>query len=106
MKNPNKRVGRKRLTPSKRFFRSSITNGSAVLREVDHRSAYMRRFRDLISGHATDLGGIDVLSEGQYAIIRRAALLQTQLELMEQKFAEREDGVATTSEIETYQRAA
>jgi hypothetical protein len=36
----------------------------------------------------------------------RAALLQLQLEMMERKFAVREDGVATTQEIEIYQRAS
>ena len=46
------------------------------------------------------------MSEEQRAILRRAALLQLQLEMMEQKFAQREDNSATGKEIETYQRAS
>ena len=87
-------------------FKSAITNGSALLHDVDGRSATMRRLRDIIHAHTADLGGADTLSEGQRAILRRAALLQLQLEMMEQKFAQREDNSATGKEIETYQRAS
>jgi hypothetical protein len=106
MRTGNKRAGRKRLTPSLACFKSAITNGSALLHEVDGRSATMRRLRDIIHAHTADLGGTDTLSEGQRAILRRAALLQLQLEMMEQKFAQREDNCATGKEIETYQRAS
>jgi hypothetical protein len=66
----------------------------------------MRRLRDIIHAHQADLGGADALSEGQKAILRRAALLQLQLEMMEQKFALREDGCASGKEMETYQRSS
>jgi len=66
----------------------------------------MRRLRDIIQAHQADLGGEPDLSQGQRAIIRRAALLQLQLEMMEQKFALRDDGAASATEIETYQRAS
>jgi hypothetical protein len=66
----------------------------------------MRRFRDIIANHTADLGGADLLSEGQASILRRAALLQLQLEMMEQKFALREDGCASGKEMETYQRTS
>jgi hypothetical protein len=97
----NKRNGRKRLAPSLACFKSAITNGSALLHDVDGRSATMRRLRDIIHAHTADLGGTDTLSEGQRAILRRAALLQLQLEMMEQKFAQREDNSANSKEIET-----
>ena len=106
MRNGNKRTGRKRLAPTLACFRSAITNGSSLLEGVDHRSAWMRRLRDIIHAHQADLGGEGELSEGQRAILRRAALLQAQLELMEQKFAVRGDGSATGTEIETYQRTS
>ena len=106
MRNVIKRAGRKRLAPSLACFRSSITNGTALLHDVDGRSATMRRLRDIIYAHTADLGGTDTLSEGQRAILRRAALLQLQLEMMEQKFAQREDNSATGKEIEVYQRAS
>ena len=106
MRNVIKRAGRKRLAPSLACFKSAITNGTALLHDVDGRSATMRRLRDIIHAHTADLGGTDTLSEGQRAILRRAALLQLQLEMMEQKFARREDNSATGKEIEVYQRAS
>ena len=99
-------AGRRRTDLTMSKVRSAITNGSSVLYDVDHRSATMRRFRDTIQAHQADLGGEPNLSEGQKAIIRRAAMLQLQLEMMEQKFAVRDDGVATGKEIEVYQRAS
>ena len=91
------------LTQSK--VRSALTNGSELLRDVDHRSAYMRRLRDLLRAHEADLGGADLLSEGQRAIIRRATLLTVQCEMLEQKFAEH-DGAASSADLETYQRCS
>ena len=40
-------------------LRSSITNGKHLLPEVDGRSAWMRRYRDLVELHITQLGGAD-----------------------------------------------
>jgi hypothetical protein len=102
----NKRPGRKRTTVSLAAFRSAVTNGSSVLLNVDGRSAWMRRFRDLIAAHEADLGGRDVLSEGQRAIIRRAALLQCQLELMEGRFAQNDSGEVSVKSLEAYQRSS
>ncbi len=104
--NGNKPNGRKRLAPTMACFTSAITNGTRLLDDVDGRSASMRRFRDIIHAHQADLGGEPDLSEGQKAILRRASLLQLQLEMQEQKFAQRDDGVATSHEIEIYQRAS
>src|SRR5262249_16947268 len=67
--------------------------------------AFMRRSRDLIYQHETDLGGVDSLSEGQRAIVRRVAMLQVQLEALERKFAENE-GTASRWDLEAYQRAS
>src|SRR5260370_38187975 len=103
--NGNKRAARKPLAPTLACVRSAISNGSRVLVDVDGRSAWMRRFRDLISAHESDAGGRDVLSEGQRAIIRRASLLQCQLELMESRFAQNEGGEVGVKLVETYQPA-
>jgi hypothetical protein len=100
-----KSAPRKRLEPSLAAFRSAITNGSRLLDDVDGRSAYMRRFRDCVAAHESDLGGGDMLSEGQRAIVRRAALLQCQLEGMDSKIAQA-DGQASLAMIETYQRTS
>jgi hypothetical protein len=96
---------RKRTTISLAAFRSAVTNGSAVLAGVDERSAWARRFRDLIRTHEADLGGRAVLSEGQRAIVRRACLLQCTLELMKTKIAQ-SDGEIGLKTLETYQRTS
>ena len=101
--NGNKRSGHKRLKPTSTCFRSAITNGTALLHDVDGRSATMRRLRDIVLAHISDLGGAAQLSEGQTALLRRAALLQLQTEMLESKFAANE-GAASRDELETYQR--
>ena len=99
------RSARKRTDLSLSTVRSALSNGSSILQGVDHRSAWVRRFRDLIYAHEADAGGEDVLSEGQRSIIRRAAMLELQLEMMESKFADN-DGEASAKQLDAYQRTA
>ncbi|MEX0405534.1 hypothetical protein ABGN05_07680 [Aquibium sp. LZ166] len=68
--------------------RSAVSNGTALFLEADGRSSWAKRFRDLVAGHISDLGGSDCLSEGQRALIRRGAALGTELERMEGRLAE------------------
>jgi hypothetical protein len=63
----------------------------------------MRRLRDLLAAHEQDLGGRDLLSEGQRAIIQRASMLTIQCELLERKFAQN-DGTASHLDLDIYQR--
>jgi hypothetical protein len=70
-----------------RRLRSRITNGSALLPDIDHRSAWMRRFRDLNELHLSDRCGEREASEAEKALVRRAACLIVELEQMEQQFA-------------------
>ena len=101
----NKKRYRTNDALSMRMVRSAISNGTKVLAHIDHRSAWMRRFRDLLRNYQADLGGTEVLSEGQRAIIRRASLLQTQCEMIEQKFAA-QNGAASREDLDAYQRAS
>ena len=55
--------------------------------------------------HESDLGGVDVLSEGQRTILRRIAMLELQLEMLETRFAEN-NGEASGKQLELYQRTA
>src|SRR5262249_7038757 len=71
--------------------------------DIDERGPICRRFRDLLNAHEADLGGADILSEGQRSIVRRAAMLELQLELLESKFVEN-GGAAPPKDLETYQR--
>ena len=84
--------------------RSRLTNGAALLTEVDGRSLWARRFRDLVSIHTNDLGGVDAVSDGEKFLIRRCACLNVELELLEHTFAKA--GHAPLHALETYQRAS
>jgi hypothetical protein len=86
--------------------RSSITNGRYAMPDVDHRSARMRRLRDLVALHLADLGGPENISHAEQVLVRRCAMLTLQLEMMEQKWASNNDGEAPTSALLLYQRTA
>ncbi len=66
--------------------RSKITNGHP-LPGVHLAKPWARRFRDLLELHLSDLGGADNCSEGEKALVRRAATLIVELEQMEIRFA-------------------
>lgn len=68
--------------------RSRVTNGRQLLPDLDGRSVWARRLRDLINLHIDDLGGGDNTSEAERSIIRRAAVLEVELEYQETRFAE------------------
>jgi hypothetical protein len=98
---PRKARRKRQITSAN--LRSALTNGSSLLANVDHRSAWMRRLRDLMMAHEADLGGDANISEGERRLVKRAAMLTLQLEMMEQRWAANE-GEASTKQIETYQR--
>lgn len=63
---------------------SAVTSGRRLyVDEGDSNSAWSRRYRDLIAGHASDLGGRDTLSAAQLSLVRRASAIECELELME-----------------------
>ena len=84
--------------------RSRVSNGSAVLPGVDGRSTWVRRLRDLMGLHLSDLGGDDAVSEAERSIIRRVATLTVELERMEAGFAVA--GEAQPDQLDLYQRTA
>ena len=84
--------------------RSRITNGGALLRNVDGRLFWCRRLRDLQALLISDLGGDAAVSSAEAAIVRRACVLQVECELREAKFAEA--GEASDQQIEVYQRVS
>ena len=64
--------------------KSAISNGARLFIEgLDGRTALARRYRDLVAEFVSDLGGADVISEAQRAIIRRAASLCVWCEAVE-----------------------
>jgi len=84
--------------------RSRISNGSSLLPGVDGRSTWVRRLRDLINLHLSDLGGEAAVSEGERSIIRRIATLTVELEMLEAGFAVA--GQAQPEQLDLYQRTA
>jgi hypothetical protein len=94
---------RKRAVVNQMKIRSAISNGTHLLNDCDHRSKAMRRLRDLLVSYENDLGGRDILSQGQLALLRRGSCLQLQAELMEQSWA-RNGGQASRDQLECYQR--
>src|SRR5689334_15340753 len=97
---------RKRLDLTQSRIRSAITNGSSLLVDIDGRSAWMRRYRDLVQLHIDDLGGDDMVSESERRLVRRAAMLTLQCEKLDARFAASCDDAAKSGELELYQRTS
>lgn len=93
------------LATAKRTTRSRVSNGRHLFAgDVDGRSAWARRLRDLIADHCADLGGPENLSTAERSIVRRASTLEVELELLEQQFAVA--GSADGDALDLYQRTA
>jgi hypothetical protein len=84
--------------------RSRVTNGSALLPNVDGRTSWYRRFKDLNALHLGDLGGEDAVSEAERALVRRATCLIVECERLEQLFALA--GEASPAQLDLYGRTA
>ena len=85
--------------------RSRVANGSELISGVDGRSVWVRRCKELIADHTSDLGGADNMSAAEVSIVRRASVLETELERLEVKFA-LEVERAAAEDLELYSRAA
>src|SRR3974390_744786 len=75
--------------PSKQ--RSKVTNGKRYFVEADERGPWARRWRDVLAGIINDLGGADLLSEGQKQLARRCATIAIECEKMEGEAAQGRD---------------
>jgi hypothetical protein len=84
--------------------RSRVSNGHALLPSlpgIDGRSTWVRRCRDLISEHLSDVPDASV---AERSLVRRAAVITTELEMLEAKFAAA--GQADAEDLDLYQRTA
>jgi hypothetical protein len=97
-----KHAPRKPVEPTLACVRSAVTNGSVLFHGVDHRSAWMRRYRDLIADHVSDLGGIEAMSQSEKILARRCAMIALQCELMEARWSA-SNGEASERQLATYQ---
>jgi hypothetical protein len=77
--------------PTAPSTRSAVTNGKRLFVERPGDTAWARRFKDVLYLIVSDLGGADILSEGQKQLARRAATLCITCERMEGKAASGED---------------
>jgi hypothetical protein len=69
----------------------------------DLRTAWARRFNDIMDSHLSDLGGEANVSQAELSIVRRAAVITVELERLEARFA---SGEASDRDLDTYQRTA
>jgi hypothetical protein len=81
--------------------RSAVTSGRKLFVEGDPNSAWARRFHDLVQGHVSDLGGRPIMSEAQFALCKRAAGLECELEQMEGRMS-----LGEQVDLDRYGRAA
>jgi hypothetical protein len=95
---------RRRVERAKDRQKSKIGNGSALLPGVDNRSTWVRRCKELLADHISDLGGEDNVSAAERSIVRRAAVLTVELERLEVRFALA--GEASAEDIDLYARVS
>ncbi|RWC92301.1 MAG: hypothetical protein EOS72_01925 [Mesorhizobium sp.] len=86
--------------------RSRITNGKDLLPGVDGRTFWVRRMRDVMALHVSDLGGVEACSEAEKSIIRRAAAITVEMERLERLFALAEDTGPGLDALSLYSRLA
>ena len=75
--------GRRPFATGSPCLRSRVTNGRTLFVEADGRGPWGRRFRDILAEITNDLGGADLLSEGQRQLARRAATISIACERLE-----------------------
>jgi hypothetical protein len=97
-------TGRPKVGTIKHPGRSRITNGSAFRPGIDNRGPWIRRCKDVLAAHLSDLGGPDNTSAAERSIVRRAAVLTAELEHLEVRFATA--GEANADDLDLYQRTA
>ncbi len=63
--------------------RSAITNGKLLPRGFDQRSSAARRFRDLVTAFARELGQGEALSTREAALVKQAAAIVVRIEALQ-----------------------
>jgi hypothetical protein len=84
--------------------RSKVGNGNKLLPGIDGRSAWARRYKDILHAFVSDAGGADAISEAEHAILRRAATLATECERIEALFAL--NGCADPGELDLHAKTS
>jgi hypothetical protein len=85
--------------------RSRVGNGSCFLPGIiDGRSVWIRRAKEVVASHLSDMGGEANCSAAECSIVRRAAILTVELERLESQFAVA--GAADANALDQYSRIA
>ena len=95
---------RQRGKPVPSRQRSRITNGRLLPGDMDQRSAWVRRAKDVIASHLSDLGGEDNTSAAERSLVRRASILTVELERLER--SSRSAGAARPEDLDLDTSAA
>jgi hypothetical protein len=82
-------------------LKSRVGNGTALLSGVDNRSVWVRRLKELLADHLSDLPDA---STAERSLVRRACVLTVGLEQMETAFAL--VGQASGDDLDVYARVA
>lgn len=80
---PNSSAERHAVERNPKKLKSRVTNGKTLFVEADQRGPWARRWRDVLAEIVSDLGGADLLSEGQKQLARRCATIAIACERME-----------------------
>jgi hypothetical protein len=84
-----KKKGRSRVTNARLSGR--VTAKSLFVGDIDGRSLWARRYRDLVASYVDDAGGVHALSELRLSLIRRVAALTVEAERLEVELASGRD---------------
>jgi len=105
---PGSRSDRRRNGRVKDATKSRVANGSALFSgRIDHRSTWIKRVRETIADHLSDLGGIENTSAAEQSIIRRVSALTVECERLERTFALLgEDDPADREALDLYRKLA
>jgi len=86
-----------------RHHRSATTNGNRpFVLGGDGRGAWVRRWKDLVELHTSDLGGPDACSEAELSLCRRIATSTVEIERLEARISQGDD----TVDLDVFNRLA
>jgi hypothetical protein len=78
---------------------SAVSSGRRMFVQGDSSSAWSRRYRDIVAGHVSDLGGQAVLSEAEISLIKRVSTLEIECEQAEGRLS-----MGQEVDLDLYQR--
>jgi hypothetical protein len=78
---------------------SAVSSGRRMFVQGDSSSAWSRRYRDIVVGHISDLGGRSALSESEISLVKRASTLELECEQAEGRLS-----MGQEIDLDLYQR--